>query len=252
MLALAEAVARAAGAQLREAFRGPGVDISAKSTPTDLVSEADRAAERLIRERLLAERPGDAILGEEGGDAAGTTGVRWIVDPLDGTTNFLFGIPQWCVSVACEDGDGALAGAVYDPMHDELWAAERDGPATLNGRPFRSPGRADLATALIATGFGYDAGARAAQADVVRRVLPSVRDIRRAGSAALDLVWTAAGRVDAYYEWGVQPWDLAAGELICRRAGLEVGRLEPVGETTGDGIIVAPPGLLEPLRALLP
>jgi len=251
MRALAEAVAREAGAQLRAAFRGPGVDVSAKSTPTDLVSEADRAAERLIRERLLAERPGDAILGEEGGDAAGTSGLRWVVDPLDGTTNFLFGIPQWAVSIACEDGDGALAGVVYDPVHDELWAAERDGAATLNGRAFEAPGRGDLATALVATGFGYDAGARAAQAEVLQRVLPRVRDIRRAGSAALDLVWTAAGRVDAYYEWGVQPWDLAAGELVCRRAGLQVRRLEPLAPPTGGGVLVAPPALVEPLLRLI-
>jgi myo-inositol-1(or 4)-monophosphatase len=144
-----------------------------------------------------------------------------------------------------------IVGAVYDPMRDELWAAERDGPATLDARPFRSPARADLATALVATGFGYDAGARAAQAEVLRRVLPQVRDIRRAGSAALDLVWTAAGRTDAYYEWGVQPWDLAAGELICRRAGLEVRRLEPLAPPTGGGVLVAPPPLVEPLHRVI-
>ncbi len=250
MLALAEAVAREAGAQLREAFRGPGVDVTSKSTPTDLVSEADHAAERLIRERLLAERPDDGILGEEGGDVTGTSGVRWVVDPLDGTVNFLFGIPQWAVSVACEDGDGVIAGVVYDAMRDELWAAERDGPATLDGRELRSPARADLATALVATGFGYDTEARAAQAAVLQRVLPAVRDIRRAGSAAHALEWTAAGRVDAYYEWGEQAWDLAAGELICRRAGLESRRLEPAPPAAG-GLLVAPPALLEPLHALL-
>ena len=135
---IAEAVAREAGRQLREAFAGPGVNVRAKSSPTDLVSEADHAAERLIRERLSAARPGDGFLGEEGGDEQGTTGIRWVVDPLDGTINFLFGIPQWAVSIACEDSDGTLAGVIYDPMRDELWSAVRDGPPLLDGA--RDPG----------------------------------------------------------------------------------------------------------------
>jgi myo-inositol-1(or 4)-monophosphatase len=222
MLALAEAVAREAGAQLRDAFARPRVGVSSKSTPTDPVTEADRAAERLIRERLLTARPDDGLLGEEGSDVQGSSGVRWVVDPLDGTVNFLFGIPVWAVSVACEDGDGALAGVVYDPMRDELWSAERDGPALLNGRPCAPSARDELAMALVATGFGYDERVRSVQAAILERLLPRVRDIRRAGSAALDLAWTAAGRVDAYYEHGLWPWDSAAGELICRRAGLAV------------------------------
>src|SRR6185503_1209097 len=118
---IAESVAREAGRQLREAFAGPRVNVTAKSSPTDLVSEADHAAERLIRERLAAARPGDGVLGEEGGDDAGSTGLKWIVDPLDGTVNFLFGIPQWGVSIACEDAEGTLVGVIYDPMRDELW-----------------------------------------------------------------------------------------------------------------------------------
>jgi myo-inositol-1(or 4)-monophosphatase len=248
--AVAESVARDAGALLREAFEGPALGVSAKSSPTDLVSEADRAAEHLIRERLAAARPGDAVLGEEGGDTAGTSGVRWIVDPLDGTVNFLFGIPQWGVSVACEDADGPLAGVIYDPVRDELWAAERDGPALLDGAPVRPSAREDLATALVATGFGYDADVRRAQAAVVARVLPAVRDIRRLGSAALDLAWTAAGRYDAFYEWGLNPWDLAAGALICGRAGLVRRDLPPVGPSN-PGILVAPPALVGPLAALL-
>jgi myo-inositol-1(or 4)-monophosphatase len=248
---LAEAVARDAGRQLRDAFAGPGVNVTAKSTPTDLVSEADRAAEQLIRDRLAAARPGDGILGEEGADHAGTSGLRWVVDPLDGTVNFLFGIPQWAVSIACEDADGVLAGVVYDPMRDELWSAERDGPARLDGRPIRSPRRSDLATAMVATGFGYDAEARRAQAEVVVRVLPRVRDIRRLGSAALDLAWTAAGRYDAYYEWGLNPWDLAAGELICSRAGLVVRELDPISPGGGPGVLAAPPGLVDALLSLV-
>ena len=162
LLALATAVAHEAGAELRTAFGRLGeLEISAKSTPTDLVSEADVSTERLIRTRLEAARPDDAILGEEGDDRAGTSGLRWVVDPLDGTVNFLFGIPQWCVSIAVEDADGALAGVVFDPMRGETWAATRDGAATLDGAPLRPPARGGLETALVATGFGYDAGVRA-------------------------------------------------------------------------------------------
>jgi len=224
--------------------------VSAKSTPTDLVSESDVAAERLIRSRLLAARPDDAIVGEEGDDHAGTSGRRWVVDPLDGTVNFLFGIPQWAVSVAVEDDAGALAGVVYDPMRDELWAAERDGQALLDGVPVQASVRHDVATALVATGFGYDAEVRRAQAEVVARLLPHVRDIRRFGSAAVDLPWTACGRLDAYYEHGLNAWDMAAGRLICERAGLEVIDLEPVGPSA-PGVLVAPPALAAALAPRL-
>jgi myo-inositol-1(or 4)-monophosphatase len=248
--ALAEEVAREAGAQLRDAFAGPALRVASKSSPTDPVTEADRAAERLIRDRLAAARPDDAVLGEEGGDTAGSSGVRWVVDPLDGTVNFLFGIPHWAVSIACEDADGPLAGAVYDPMRDELWAAERDGRALLNGMPVQASMRHDLATALVATGFGYHAEARRAQAEIVTRVLPAVRDIRRQGSAALDLAWTAAGRYDAFYEYGLNAWDLAAGALICSRAGLLRRELPAVGASPA-GVLVAPPALVFELEALL-
>jgi myo-inositol-1(or 4)-monophosphatase len=240
---IAEAVAREAGRQLRDAFGRPRVNVTAKSSPTDLVSEADHAAERLIRERLAVARPDDGVLGEEGGADEGSSGVRWIVDPLDGTINFLFGIPQWAVSIACEDADGTLAGVIYDPMRDELWTAERDGPALLDGRPIEGSTRSDLATTLVATGFGYDAEVRAYQAAVVGRLLPRVRDIRRFGSAALDLAWTAAGRNDAFYERGLNAWDLAAGELLCRRAGLTVRRLDPAPPAAA-GVLVAPDSVI--------
>jgi myo-inositol-1(or 4)-monophosphatase len=154
LIELAEEIARAAGAQLRAAFETE-LRIETKSSPTDLVSEADVAAETLIRERLLAVRPDDGMLGEEGSDTRGSSGLRWIVDPLDGTTNFLFGIPQWGVSIAVEDGQGMLAGVVYDPMRDELWAARRDEPPTLDGRPLDGRKHAsELAQALVATGYG--------------------------------------------------------------------------------------------------
>jgi myo-inositol-1(or 4)-monophosphatase len=247
---LAEAVAREAGHQLREAYAGPRVNVTAKSSPTDLVSEADHAAERLIRERLAAARPDDGFLGEEGGDVTGTSGLRWVVDPLDGTINFLFGIPQWAVSIACEDGDGTLTGVIYDPMRDELWSAERDGPARLDGREVGASTRSDLATALVATGFGYDAEVRRVQAEIITRLLPQVRDIRRLGSAALDLAWTAAGRYDAFFERGLNHWDLAAGELLCLRAGLEVRAIPPVPPAEA-GVVVAPPGLIGALEPLV-
>jgi myo-inositol-1(or 4)-monophosphatase len=251
VIELAVAVAHEAGAGLREAFGRLGdLAISAKSTPTDLVSEADVTTERLIRARLEAARPDDAILGEEGDDRAGTSGLRWVVDPLDGTVNFLFGIPQWCVSIACEDDDGALAGVVYDPMREETWAATRDGDATLNGAAVRGSGRGELSTALVATGFGYAADVRESQARVVARLLPLVRDVRRLGSAALDLAWAAAGRVDAYYERGVKHWDVAAGALICARAGLAVHELPPA-PPADSGLLVAPPAIADELLALV-
>ena len=254
LLALAEAVAREAGALLRQRFDGPPEALRAKSSPTDLVSEADLAAERLIRERLAAARPHDAVLGEEGGDlgpAGGGAGeLRWVVDPLDGTINFLFGIPHWAVSIACDDAEGTLAGVVHDPLRDETFAAVRGGPPTLDGAPVEASTRDDLAMAMVATGFAYDAAVRAAQAEVAARVLPLVRDVRRMGSAALDLAWTACGRYDAYYERGLKPWDAAAGALMCTRAGLSVRPLAPTGGLP-DGLLVAPVALVETLHGLV-
>jgi myo-inositol-1(or 4)-monophosphatase len=251
VIELAERIAREAGAQLREAFAGGVLATETKSSPTDMVSEADVAAETLIREALLSARPEDGMLGEEGSDTPGTSGLRWIVDPLDGTTNFLFGIPQWAVSIAVEDEEGTLAGVVFDPMRDECWAAVRGSAPTLNGEPLRRPERAGgLANALVGTGFGYDADVRAAQAASVTRLLPRVRDIRRAGSCSIDLAWVAAGRYDAYYERGVKLWDIAAGELICASAGLHTRRLEPAPPAEG-GILVAPAALADELASLV-
>jgi myo-inositol-1(or 4)-monophosphatase len=277
LLEVAVDAARTAGGLLAErVLRGAERQVSAKSTPTDLVSEADLAAERAIRELLARRRPDDGLVGEEGARAQGSSGLSWVVDPLDGTVNFLFGIPQWCVSVAVRDGQGTLAGAVYDPNRDELFSASRDGRATLVGPRgeielggpesagaagsagsacSRARGAAgsrggDLATAMVATGLAYDATVRAAQARVLARLAPRVRDIRRFGSAALDLTWTAAGRYDAYFERTVKQWDIAAGALICERAGLRVIEL-PVHENLPWGILVARPELAEQLLALV-
>jgi myo-inositol-1(or 4)-monophosphatase len=245
LLAVAVEAARAAGAVLLERA-GEARGVTTKSTPTDLVSDADLAAERAIRDVLRKRRPGDAILGEEGGDVAGTTGVRWVVDPLDGTVNFLFGLPQWCVSVACE----GRAAAILDPVREELFAVRVGETATLDGAPLRGSARAELSTALVATGFSYDAGVRARQAEVVARVLPRVADIRRLGSAALDLAWTAAGRCDAFYERGVSTWDTAAGTMLCAGAGLAVRDLAPV-DGLPAGVLAAPPALTAPLLELV-
>jgi myo-inositol-1(or 4)-monophosphatase len=273
LLGVAVDAARMAGALLAErAFDGAEREVTSKTTPTDLVSDADLASERAIRELLARRRPDDGFLGEEGGhEKEGKSGLSWVVDPLDGTVNFLFGIPQWCVSVAVRDGEGTVAGAVYDPNRDELFTTTRDGRPTLTGPkgvvelqgPGRGgpggseravapagSGRGDLPTAMVATGLAYDAKVREAQAKVLARLAGRVRDIRRFGSAALDLTWTAAGRYDAYFERSVKQWDVAAGTLICERAGLQVLEL-PVYENLPWGILVAPPALAEPLFELV-
>ena len=272
LLTVAVDAARMAGVLLAERVRhGAEQDVEAKSTPTDLVSEADLAAERAIRELLAQRRPDDGFLGEEGGpEEHGVSGLSWVVDPLDGTVNFLFGIPQWSVSVAVRDGSGTIAGAVYDPNRDELFTATREGSARLAGpagelelagaaRARRASGQGeapapsvpeDLAAAMVATGLAYDSTVREAQAKVLARLVGRVRDVRRFGSAALDLAWTAAGRYDAYYERSVKAWDIAAGALICERAGLQVLEL-PVHENLPWGILVARPELAPPLLELV-
>lgn len=249
LLYVAVAAARVAGALLLERFGAlDELTVDTKSTSTDPVSEADREAEDAIRALLAARRPDDAIMGEEGQDTPGTTGLRWVVDPLDGTVNFLYGIPMWCVSVACED----RVGVVFDPVRDELFTVVAGATPALNGAPLaaRTDPPLGLAGALVATGFGYDAHVRAAQATVAAGVLPRVRDLRRAGSAALDLAWCAAGRVDAYYERGVKAWDVAAGTLLCQGVGLDVRALAPDGDLP-PGVAVAPAGIADALAELV-
>jgi len=257
LLEVAVDAARMAGALLAERARhGAEREIASKSTPTDLVSEADLASERAIIELLADRRPQDGFVGEEGGRSKqGESGLSWVVDPLDGTVNFLFGIPQWCVSVAVQDSRGTVAGAVYDANRDELFTATREGAAALVSPAgvveLVGPQRGmDLGSAMVATGLAYDASVRRAQAKVLQRLAPRVRDIRRFGSAALDLTWTAAGRYDAYFERTVKQWDVAAGALICERAGLRLLEL-PVHEDLPWGILVAPPALAGPLLELV-
>jgi myo-inositol-1(or 4)-monophosphatase len=217
-------------ARLRPAGR---VDVAeTKSSETDAVTEIDRESEDFIRGLLLAERPEDTIVGEEGDDHAGTSRVSWVVDPIDGTVNFIYGIPAYAVSIAASIDDEVVGGFVVNVVSGEAWAAHRGGTPASTRRSTPVPG--GLAHALVATGFNYVPAVRAKQGLAMARMLPQVRDIRRFGSAALDLCNLASGRVDAYVEQGLKPWDLAAGALIAREAGMVVAGFN------ADGSIGAP------------
>ena len=228
-------------------LEGPARGVQLKSSETDPVSDADRQAEQTIKELLASERPDDGLLSEEGAHSDAASGRRWIVDPLDGTVNYLYEFPVWCVSVALEDGDGTLLGVVHDPERGETFRAARGGGAQLNGHELHVRHCERLETALVATGFAYRRERRVAQAELVPKLLPRVRDIRRAGAAALDLAWLAAGRLDGYYERGLNPWDWAAGRLLVEEAGGAVAELP--GEPAG--LVAASPPLLEGLLELV-
>jgi myo-inositol-1(or 4)-monophosphatase len=250
LLAVAREAAETAADELRRRYGGRARGVRSKSGPTDLVSDADLAAESAIRSVLAKRRPGDAILGEEGGET-GEGEFRWVVDPLDGTINYLYRIPAFAVSIACESASGVLAGVVLDPIAGERFEATRSGDPTLNGEPIHADGRAEsLDLAMVATGFNYDAAVRARQADVLPRLLPRIRDIRRVGAAALDLCWCACGRYDAYFERGLNAWDVAAGSLIASRAGLEVRDL-PVRDGEPPGTVAAPASWIDELLGLI-
>jgi myo-inositol-1(or 4)-monophosphatase len=248
---LATDAARRAGALLAERFDRPAQGVGTKSTPTDLVSDADRDAEALLVAIIERERPDDGMLAEEGGARRSSSGLTWILDPLDGTVNFLFGIPVWSVSIAVEDQEGTLVGVVYDPTRAEMFTAVRDEGAALNGRPIRVSESSELSTALIGTGFAYDPAARRVQAALLPRVLPKVRDIRRAGSAALDLSFVACGRLDGFYEGNMEKWDKAAGVLLIREAGGRVSELAAPIEGLSPGLIASGRDLHDALRSLL-
>jgi myo-inositol-1(or 4)-monophosphatase len=244
LLDVATDAALTGGALLRARFEaGREARVSSKTTPTDPVSEADLESQREIRALLSRRRPQDGFLAEEeGADQGGSSGLRWVVDPLDGTVNFLYGIPQWSVSVAVCDAQGTLAGAIHAPISGETFTAVRGELPKRNGIElhWRGDVAPAMSQALVATGFAYEAGIRAEQAELLTRLLPLVRDIRRFGSAAMDLAWTAMGRYDAYFERGVKLWDIAAGALVCECVGLVAREIQ-------GGILVSPPALLESL-----
>jgi myo-inositol-1(or 4)-monophosphatase len=230
------------------------VDVAdTKTSSTDAVTEIDRASEALIRERILARRPDDGFVGEEGDDRQGTSEVDWIVDPIDGTVNFVYGIPLYAVSIAAAVGGEVVAGHVVNVASGEEWAAIRGrGAWRLDGErrhPLTAPDPPDLAHALIGTGFSYVPEIRAKQADAVARMLPRVRDIRRTGSAALNLCELAAGRLDAFVEQGLKPWDLAAGGLVAGESGLVVSGLD--GGPDERLVMAAHPALAEEYFALV-
>ena len=239
-------VALGAALLLADYASKPLEQVRTKSSPTDMVSEADRASEAYISDQLRRLRPQDSVLGEEGTAYAGTSGVTWVADPLDGTTNFLYRIPAWAVSLAATVGGRTVAGVVVDQSRGETWSAVEGRGAYCNGEPCHvAAGRAELSTALVATGFGYQKERRASQAAILPKLLPAVRDIRRVGSAALDLCWVAGGRFDAYYESHLNEWDWAAGRLVCQEAGGVVAKL------AGEIVLATTPQLAAPLTQLL-
>jgi len=250
LLGLAVRVVRQAAELVREGRTRALVDVTSKSTPTDVVSALDHASERLVVHGLLSARPEDGVLGEEGGERTGSSGVRWLLDPVDGTVNYLYGLPQYAVSLAAEVAGTTVAGVVHAPATGEEWTAVRGRGAYKSGRRLRGSTVTTLAGALVGTGFGYAAARRAHQASVLVGVLPEVRDVRRIGAASIDLCYVAEGSLDAYFEKGLHPWDHAAGGLVAEEAGLRVGGLggRPAG---ADFLLAAPPGLYEELDVLL-
>jgi len=251
---LAAAIARDAGDMVMEGRSRGDLETTTKSSATDMVTQFDRASETLVVGRILAARPDDAIVGEEGTSRPGTSGISWLVDPIDGTTNFLFDLPGYAVSIAAADAAGTLAGAVYVPRTGELFLAARDQGAFLRDRSGEHVLRASAATtlpgALVATGFSYLPERRTQQALRVARLIHEVRDIRRLGAASVDLCHVAAGRVDAYFEEHLGPWDLAAGELIAREAGCRSGDFRG-GPVRPEETLVTAPGIFDAVAALI-
>ncbi len=247
---LAESAALAAAEYLRAAVGGTVRIADTKSSATDLVTAADREVEARIIATLTDARPDDAFLAEETGRHEGTSGVTWVVDPIDGTTNFFYGLAGFDISIAAVVAGRVVAGVVVDPMRRETFRATLGGGATCNGETLRPARPDDLAHALIGTGFSYLAERRRAQARVVAGLIGEVRDIRRLGAAALDLCLVAAGRLDGYYESGLRPWDLAAGGLVATEAGCRVGSLH--GDVPDRRLaIAAHPAVFDDLRAAL-
>ncbi len=246
---LALDIAQAVGPEIGR--RAGRVDVlSTKSTATDLVTEVDRWSEAEIVSRILDARPRDSILGEEGTGVAGTSDVRWVVDPIDGTTNFVYGHPGFSVSIGVEVDNEPVAGVVLDPLLGDVFAAAVGHGTTRNGQPVQVSGTTDLTTALVATGFSYDPGRRERQAEVLVGLLPEIRDIRRMGGAAIDLASVSCGRVDAYFEQGLNPWDCAAGTVLVSEAGGRITDLEG-RPNPGEMTVAAPVAIHGPLLDLL-
>ena len=250
LVALARTIAEEVATRLVASLDGAGPAISTKSSPTDLVTEMDTWAEAHITERLLSARPNDGVLGEEGANISGSSGVTWSVDPIDGTVNFVHGLPGFCVSIAAQVAGQSVAGVVVSPLHHDVFEATVGGGATRNGRAIRSATPDSVSRCVVGTGFGYDPERRRRQADVLTQVIPRIADIRRGGAAAVDLCSVACGRLDAYWEVGLNPWDHAAGGLIAAEAGAKVGTLDG-SAPSNRFLLAAPPALWDQFVTLL-
>ncbi len=250
LLVIASELAQAAG-DMALAGRKAGLrNVQTKSTATDMVTEFDRASEKLIVEGLRKRRPLDAIVGEEGASITGTSGITWYIDPIDGTTNFLYDLPAWAVSIGAQDSSGPLAGVVYVPALREMFSATRGGGAFLNGEPIHCNNITDVSQALVCTGFSYSADQRTIQANRVAQFIHQIRDIRRAGAAAIDLCFVACGRIDAYFEENLHQWDISAGILIAHEAGCRSGDFS--GNTARpEEILTSAPALFNGLSQLI-
>lgn len=222
--------------------------VETKTTPTDVVTAADVEVETFIRAELLAATPGAAVLGEERPPVGGTTSIGWVVDPIDGTVNFLYDLPVMSVSIAATIDGEVVAGAVADVLRNEAFGGSTGNGVRRNGAEVTPSAEANLERALVATGFSYSADTRRSEGAIVARVLPAARDIRCFGSAALHLCWVACGRLEAFYQRGLMEWDVAAGAFLAREAGAEV----ELGTESNDGLVLAAaPGVFTPLRALI-
>jgi myo-inositol-1(or 4)-monophosphatase len=249
LLALAVRLAQEAGRLIVDGRTHGLANIDAKSSPTDLVTAMDRAAEELIVSGITAVRPDDGFIGEEGTTTTGTTSVQWLIDPIDGTTNYVYDFPGYSVSIAARINGALAIGAVVDVAMGRTYQARRGHGAWCDDQPLSIRSAPPLSEALVGTGFGYKRERRAAQAQMLTVLLPAVRDIRRRGSCALDLCMVAAGQLDAYGERGLGPWDFAAGAVIAREAGALVLDLDG-HDPDGTFLVAAPPTLWEPLRDL--
>ena len=250
LLALATEIAAGAAIVVARYAAERTFVIETKSTPTDLVTEADRETEALIVRGILAARPNDGLLGEEGASREGSSGVRWVIDPIDGTTNFVYGIPAYSVSIGVERDGQMVAGVVHDVAMKEAYTASLGGGAHMNGRPIHVSSRSDLSTSLMGIGFAYDPQRRDHQAKFYDRVMTHIRDVRRMGSAALDLCRVACGQLDGYFEFQLNAWDIAAGGIIVREAGGITRGFH--GYTFEQGYVLATtPALSDPMHAVL-
>lgn len=242
LLALAQRVGREAAAMLAD--RPAELEVNTKSTAIDVVTQMDIAVEAFIVRELLAARPDDGLIGEEGAERPSTSGITWVIDPLDGTVNYLYDMPGWNVSIAAKDESGSLVGVVTAPSINSTWWAVRGEGAFHNGKPISCNDPIELNRALLATGFQYDTAHRAAQIEHVSALLPGIRDLRRNGAAAVDLCHVAMGRVDGYFEHGLKEWDWAAGGLIALEAG---ARFERFGQAPYMMTVAAGPALFAEL-----